>query len=356
MFIRKFVLPALSVVGIAAATYTVMTSNAPLAAAQPIAEPAASPYRTQIAGAGLIEAASENIAISAALSGLVVEVPVARGQAVKQGDVLFRLDDRDRRALAAVRRADVETARAEVARLEALPRAEDLPPARAAVRAAQSAFDDATAKLALADAVTDKRAVSTEELTRRRFAVETAQAELESAAASLAKLEAGAWKPEIDVAKARLAAAEAMAAQVQVELDRLTVRAPIDGSVLQINVRPGEYADAGARTPAVLMGDVSTLHVRVDVDESDAWRLRHGAAGQGFVRGNPQLSAALEFVRVDPYVVPKRSLTGDPVERVDTRVLQVIYRFPAAALPVYPGQQMDVFLDAEPLNAPGAGR
>lgn len=355
MFIRKYVLPGLSVVGLIAATYTVMTSNQQLAAAPPIAAPAASPYRTQIAGAGLIEAASENIAVSAPLSGLVVEVPVTRGQLVKRGEVLFRLDDRDRRGLAAVRRAEVAGARAEVAHLEAMPRPEDLPPARAEVRAAQTALDDARAKFALADGVSDKRAVSAEELLRRRFAVQAAEAQHEAATTALSKLEAGAWKPQVDVAKARLAAAEAMLAQVEIEIERLTVRAPLDGSVLQLNVRSGEYADAGARTPAILLGDVSVLHVRVDVDESDAWRLERGSSGRGFVRGNPQLSTALEFVRIDPYVVPKRSLTGDPVERVDTRVLQVIYRFPADALPVYPGQQMDVFIDAEPLGA-GAGR
>jgi len=55
----------------------------------------------------------------------------------------------------------------------------------------------------------------------------------------------------------------------------------------------------------------------------------------------------LEFVRIDPYILPKRSLTGDNSERVDVRVLQVIYRFKPPAFPVYVGQQMDVFIEAE---------
>jgi hypothetical protein len=59
------------------------------------------------------------------------------------------------------------------------------------------------------------------------------------------------------------------------------------------------------------------------------------------------MSVDLAFVRVDPYVVPKRSLTGDTSERVDTRVLQVIYGFDPSALQVFVGQQMDVFVDAE---------
>jgi hypothetical protein len=55
-------------------------------------------------------------------------------------------------------------------------------------------------------------------------------------------------------------------------------------------------------------------------------------------------------VRVEPYVVPKRSLTGESTERVDTRVLQVLYRFDPAAMKVYVGQQVDVFVEAPPIG------
>ena len=87
------------------------------------------------------------------------------------------------------------------------------------------------------------------------------------------------------------------------------------------------------------------LHVRVDVDENDAWRVRTGAPAVGFLRGNKEISTPLNFVRFEPYVVPKKSLTGDTTERVDTRVLQVIFSFTRGDLPIYVGQQMDVFID-----------
>ena len=67
------------------------------------------------------------------------------------------------------------------------------------------------------------------------------------------------------------------------------------------------------------------------------------------MKGNKDLSTPLNFVSVEPYVIPKRSLTGDSSERVDTRVLQVIYAFDAKALPVYVGQQMDVYIEAPPV-------
>ena len=85
--------------------------------------------------------------------------------------------------------------------------------------------------------------------------------------------------------------------------------------------------------------------MRVDIDENDSWRVIPGAKAEGSVRGNPELKTALEFVRIEPYVVPKKSLTGLSAERVDTRVLQIIYRFGRNDLRVYAGQQMDVFID-----------
>ena len=102
------------------------------------------------------------------------------------------------------------------------------------------------------------------------------------------------------------------------------------------------------------LGDDKVLHVRVDVDENDAWRLKTDRPAVAFVRGNRDLSTPLTFVRVEPEVIPKKSLTGDSAERVDTRVLQVIYRFDPKVLPVFVGQQMDVFIEAPPVPPTGA--
>ena len=65
--------------------------------------------------------------------------------------------------------------------------------------------------------------------------------------------------------------------------------------------------------------------MRVDVDENDIPRFRPATPAVARLRGDPRREYRLRFVRVEPYVVPKKSLTGDSTERVDTRVLQVIY-------------------------------
>ena len=101
----------------------------------------------------------------------------------------------------------------------------------------------------------------------------------------------------------------------------------------------------------MVLGNVEPLHVRVDIDEHEAWRVRPEAPAVAFVRGNRDLQTPVQFVRFEPYVVPKKSLTGDSTERVDTRVLQVLYRFNRGDLPVYVGQQMDVCIAASRLWA-----
>jgi multidrug efflux pump subunit AcrA (membrane-fusion protein) len=352
--IRKFILPLLALCGVLFAVYTVIAGQRQLPPAPPVAQPANAPYDNKVAGAGIVETASENIAISTPVSGLVTDVKVVVGSDVKQGDELFRLDTRDLQAELAVRQAALASAQQKLAKLKAMPRAEDLPPAEAKVVEAQASLADARNQLKLWQSVGDTRAVSQDELDRKRFAEQVAEARLDQARTELASLKAGAWKPDLDIAAGDVAAADAQVRATQTEIDRRIVRAPITGRVLQVKVHPGEYAPTGVMAqPLILMGNVDKLVVRVDIDENDAWRIDPTAAAVAFVRGNRDLKTGLQFVRVEPYVVPKRSLTGESTERVDTRVLQVLYSFDRDALPVYVGQQMDVFIAAKPVTGTG---
>jgi hypothetical protein len=95
----------------------------------------------------------------------------------------------------------------------------------------------------------------------------------------------------------------------------------------------------------MVLGGGKDTHVRADVDENDAWRVRPNTQAIAYVRGDTAQKYPLEFVRFEPYVIPKKSLTGDTTERVDTRVLQVIYRVKDPNAPLYVGQQMDVYIE-----------
>jgi len=344
--IRKYLLPVLAVAGLAFAIWMVKQAAKPVIPAKPVAEPARSPFANKISGAGIVEASTRNISIGSHVPGIVAKVFVSVGKRVKAGDPLFALDDRKQQADLAVKEAALNEARARLAKLKQAPRAEELPPALARVKEAEAILEDARHQLQITEKLKDARAIAIDDVIKRQYAVDAAEARLTQTKADLKLLEAGSWKPDIDVATANIAAAEAEVEGARVEIGRLTARVPVEGDILQVNVRPGEFAPSGGTTePLILLGNLDRLHVRVDIDENDAWRFQPEALAVGSIRGNPRLKTDLTFEYVEAYVVPKRSLTGDSTERVDTRVMQVVYSFKRGMLQVYPGQLMDVYID-----------
>ncbi len=367
--ILKYILPILAAAGVLFAVYTVLAQGKPQPVAAPVAPPATSPYESQVPGAGLVEPSTEFISIGTNVPGIITKVFVKAGDKVKQGDPLFTIDDRTLRAELASRRAAVETAQASLDKLKAMPRPEEIPPAEARVHEAESNLSDLSAQLAMWESAASagKGVVAEEELSRKRFAVATARTKVAQSKSELDLLRAGAWAPDLAVASANLDAAKAELDRTMTEIDRLTVRAPVDAEILKVNIRAGELASANPATgagggggggaaspdtPLMIIGDTDTLHIRVDIDENDAWRVRDGAEGFAYIRGNSKYFTKVKFVRFEPYVIPKKSLTGASGERVDTRVLQVICSFKRSELgaPVYVGQQMDVFLAGPPLG------
>jgi HlyD family secretion protein len=348
---RKFGLPILAVLGLCIAVMAVIKGNRPVPAAAPVVPPTEAPYRQNVAGSGIVESATENIAIGPVVPGVVMKLYVKVGDLVKAGDPLFQVDDRDLQSELVKAQANLKAVREKVARLESFPRPEEVPPAEAKVRADEQLVADARNQFEMVTMVSksDARAISRDELDKRRYALSVAEARLAQSQAELSLLKAGSWVADLAVARADVLTAQADIDAVKIELERRVTRAPIDGRVLQLKTRLGEYAPTGVlQQPLILLGGVETLNVRVDVDENDAWRISPGARAEATVRGNRDLKTPLSFVRVEPYVVPKRSLTGESSERVDTRVLQVIYGFDPKRLPnVYVGQQMDVFIEGQ---------
>jgi len=256
--------------------------------------PPVNPFAHAVAASGLVEAQGENIALGVPVAGLVTSVTVKVWDTVSPGQPLLQLDDRELRAALIGQRAAVAVAEATLKKLQA--------------------------QLTRLERVADGRAITREELETRRS--------------------------DVQVADAERAAAHAAVAQTEALLERLTVRAPRAATVLQVNTRPGEFVTPGASRPPLVLGDLTYLQVRADIDEQVAPRVRPGMTAVGYLKGDTQRPIPLEFVRIEPFVIPKTSLTGSSIERVDTRVLQVIYRFKRTdSTPVYVGQQLDLYLE-----------
>jgi len=299
MRIGHLVLPLLSAMGAALAVFLVM--KGPAAVDRSI-QPAGGnsrwrapdlPFDHFVAGAGIVEAGGGNIAVGTAVGGIVEQVYVDRGQAIEAGSPLFRIDDRDLQA--------------------------QLPVLRAQAQQAAASLAQARYQLELATRLQAQHMISDEQFRDRRY--------------------------QVQADEAALAAARAQVGRLRVDIERCIVRAPIAGRVLQLNVRAGEYAQAGATSaPLMVVGDDEHMRVRVDIDEYDAQRIVPDAPAIAVVRDEPKLKATLHFANVEPYVIPRQALTGDVTERVDTRVLQVLYTFDRSALPVYVGQHLDVYI------------
>ncbi len=353
----KVLLPLVALLGIVVGVGAVITKReSPVS--KPLLDPPQKPEKLKdvIYGFGLVEPQRENIPIGTVVPGAVLEVYVDGrpgydpphkkvGDSVKKGDPLFRIDNRDLAAEMKVRESALRAAEAQLHRLEQMPRPEDLPPAIAAVEEARARLLDSEAAYNRDLNLFQKKMLAASDFDKDRYTMQAAKATLAKAEADLAKLKAGAWKEDIDVQRAAVEQARSQVENIKIMLDRLVVRAPVDGEILQVNVRPGQFAAMAWKEPMIVLGEVKQLHIRVDIDENDLYRFQEGVPAWANIKGRQNPKFPLAFVRIEPYVIPKKSLTGDNTERVDTRALQVLYALPdQPPAKVYVGQQMEVFL------------
>jgi HlyD family secretion protein len=310
----RIILPALAVIGIAGSAVYIARSQPDTQLTNPDITPPTTPDAQRssgsVAGSGVIEPSSEIVDIATHVPGVVARVFVEPGALVTAGQPLLEIDGRDARAAIAEAAARLESARASVA-------------------AAGTSLKVAENQLALYRNVNDERAVSRQEVIARRGTADDARAQLA-------------------VAQAQVRQTQAQLNQARVELDRRTVRAPRAMQVLQVLTRAGEYA-ATTGNDAILMklGVTQPLHVRIDVDENEIERVALGAPAIISPKGNAKQQVRAVFVRAEPLIVPKRSLTNSATERVDVRVLQLIYALPADGHQFFVGQQVDGFAPAK---------
>ena len=344
---KKFILPVLAVIGVAFAIYTVIVARQTAPPSEAVVSPPSVPRGLRaIAGSGLIEAKRENVPIGTLVAGVVTQVHVKRGDMVKKDDPLFQIDDRDLKAQLIVAEANLTAANAQYERLKAAPMQGDIPTSEAAVEEARAHFVDAELAYRRSETLFERNAEAAQDRDRDRYTYLANKATLARMEADLKRLKL-TWGKDKLVYSAAIEQAHSQVASIKINLERLIVRALVDGEVLQVHVRPGQYAGLVWNEPLIVLGDIHELHVRVDIDEQDLPYFIPGAKAVATLKGRPQVRFPLTFFDIEPYAIPKQSLTGSDTERVDTRVLQVLYALPQnTAIPLYIGQQMDVYIEA----------
>ncbi|MCI0736371.1 MAG: efflux RND transporter periplasmic adaptor subunit [Beijerinckiaceae bacterium] len=348
---RPFLSAVLALAMISFAGWSIASKYSPRQETAPPFEAPAHAYGNEVAGVGIVEPASEVIALAIERGGVVVRVEVVAGRSVKAGQPLFAIDARNYEAAVAQGEATAAAGEAAIVSIDQN------------IVLQKDAIDQARANLDLVEAEHNRASLDYARYgalirrgwsTRQRFESATADTEKASASVAAAKAALASARQRNEVlaaerreAEAKLAQANAALKGARTDLDKTVVKAPVDGVILKKNVRLGEYAQPGVLSaPLMTMGRVDPLHIRADIDEADSWRVNKDSPAIARLRGNPAFSVPLKFVRFEPYVLPKRSLSGDTSERVDTRVLQVIYAFAPNDFPAFVGQQVDVFIEA----------
>ncbi len=345
--VRYLLIPSVALLGIGLAVYTVRSQVPRVPIESSAVDPPRSPFDERIAGIGTVLPSTDIVSVGTALPGVVEEVAVTEGQSVTIGQLLFRLDGRQTRADLAAARARLAVAAAELEAVKALPRETTLRVCEADVAAAQAQFVDATGRLERLEELGANTSASRNERPRLKFELAAAQAALDSASARRDEVKRGAWPEVLAVASAEVSVAQAEVLRAETQLDREAVKSTIAGTVLYIDIDPGEHVIPGSVQQVVALGDLDPLHVRVQIDEMDAWRFRPGSNAVASVRGGSHSEFALRFLRETPLIIPKRLLSGDSAERVDVRVMEVEYELVNPhTTKLMPGQLVDVFIEA----------
>jgi len=316
---------------------------------------ASSSVTNYIGGVGLVEPVNEAISIGSQLPGIVEQLLVKPGDNVSAGDVLLQLDRRSAAADLAVARAELL---AQESRLQEL--LAQIPIQQARFDAAKALLDqnaatesNAKREYERAISIRNSNALSEEEIDARKLNWETAKGRSLEALARVAEAQSNlnllAGEPiaaSIEVQKAAIELARANREKAQNHYDLLSIVAPKNGVILSVKIRVGEFVPAAVlSSPFITLGVIDPLHLRVDIDESEIPRFHPGARAFASLRGQPEIKVPIDYVRTEPLVIPKRSLTGTVSERVDTRVLQVIYSADPKTLNASVGQQIDVYIE-----------
>jgi HlyD family secretion protein len=356
---RNKIIFGVSIIGLIAGLVGAYIFGLQRASQPPVFKPASSPYQTAIFANGIIESdqsSGSDINIYPEVAGPITKVLVHEGQEVHAGDTLLCIDDSVQKATTAQLFLQAEAALSQLMELKAQPRPENLAITESQVAVAQANLKIVHDEYAKRDATysLSPNAISKDEVDTAGDAVTQAQSALDLATKQNNLTKAGAWSYDIVNQEKAYAALKQAYDAANALLVKYRVKATVDGVVLSVNATVGSYVSSlGAydtytqgSDPLVVMGSPQNyLAVRCYVDEILVSRLPapNQIVAQMAVRGS-DLKVPLEFVRVQPYVSPKIELSDERQEQVDLRVLPVIFRFEKKDAPVYPGQEVDVYI------------
>jgi len=303
------------------------------------------PVGNYVAGNGIIEPADRETKVASQIAGRIARVLVKEGDVVDLGAPLAELESASERAALDAAEGDLATSRAELTRTLRGQRKEDVDAIIADTEAIKARSEQSQTTLQRTQKLAQTGAATPDELDRAQRQADADRSSLEGAEARRKAAIAGSRSEDIVIAQAKVQAALARRDQAKATLDRLTIRAPIGGEVLQVKFRAGEYYAPTGQEPLVVMGDTSKLRVRMDVDERDIAKIKIGAAAFATLNAFPGRRVQGKVVEIGKRMGRKNVRTDDPTERIDTKILEVVIELDDKS-GLVPGLRVVSYVDA----------
>jgi multidrug resistance efflux pump len=300
-----------------------------------------------VGGEGIVEPADRESKVSSEVSGRIQSVNIKEGDHVHAGDVLVVLENDVEKAALRVAERDVAAQRSQLLRTAAGQRREEIEAAIGDAESARARAELSRDSLWRTQTLAQGGAATPDDLDKAQHQADIDQKAFEAAEARKKEAVNGARRDDVAIDVARLEANVARAAQARAQYEQTVVRAPIDGEILQSKVRAGEYFNAAASEPLVVMGDTRELRVRMDVNERDIAQVHLGQASFAQLPAYGERRFPGHVVEIGRRMGRKNVRSDDPTERIDTKILEVVCELDAPE-GLVPGLRVTNFVDPHP--------
>jgi multidrug resistance efflux pump len=292
---------------------------------------------------GRVDSDGEARQLVAATDGVIARLLVERGDRVAAGQALLHIDCGQRQANVAANQALADQAAAMAMTVAQGSRKEQIAAANAVVVSASAAVQEAGDRLAQARGLIGAGFVSRRELASRENGYVQAQAALAEAQAHAAVLAAGPRDSERAGANAAARAARSETNAAAALAQQCILTSPIDGQVLQIMRREGEFSGASQGLPLIIVGNLETRIVRAEIGERDAAKVTEGQVADIWIEGEkPRWRGRI--IHLANIMGRRTARASDPTDRFDRDTREAVIAFDGAEPPPLVGLRVIVGL------------
>jgi len=219
--------------------------------------------------------AAHKIQVAAKVVGKVAWIGVEKGDKVKEGQVIVRLEDDEYRAQLQQARGQLMNLQARLAELENGSRPEEIAAGKANVEQAQADLVNAKVNLDRTAQLQREGVLPKSNLDDAQARYDSAQARVNSLQKTFELVRIGPRKEVIDAVKGQIEQVQGVVAFMQTQLNNTVIKAPVTGTILERVVERGEFVttsfvgERGAKGFVVSLADLNDLRVELDISQND---------------------------------------------------------------------------------------